>query len=859
MDFFAAQDKARRASHWLLVLFVLAVALSIGIIYLALIPVFGAGHWWHPQLFVITSLTVGGSIFGASLLRIASLTAGGGAAVALSLGGRRVLRSTTENDEKRLLNLVDEMAIAAGVPVPQVFILDEESSINAFAAGSRPGEAAIALTRGTLQHLNRDELQGVIAHEFSHILNGDMQLNLRLLGVLHGLFMLAGAGRLLLRNGARSDRGRAAIIALGLALIVAGYWGVLAGRVIRAATSRQREFLADASAVQFTRNPEGITSALRRIASQGSAITHPAAEEVSHMLFDSHGLSRWLATHPPIDERIRRLAGSRLPADYRPSPSPSSSPSPAPKSQDMAASHAAISGFSSQIGQPDAEHLSQAQSVIVQLPAALRDSVTGLQAEQGILALLLADAGEVRTRQLSLLQQHLGAAAAASIAQLPKASTGQRLPLLELALPTLRGLRMEQREHLIRLVTALNQADGRITLSEFIIARLLRDNLLPRPPTPQLASPGELAQHCAQLLSLMAHAAGPTPAMAAAAFAQGEQRAPVDGLHLLPLTELRSDRLDSALSMLAASTPAYRRRLIEALYAIATHDGKIVPREQELLTLICSALDCPHPIATASKQTGPASTPAALASSPASPDSAFSFADRAPLQALLVANLIPAAGVIFFDWDARNVLLLYWLENLVIGGYTLLRMLATHKWRAIGTGLFFSFHYSFFCGGHGFILLGLSGLGVDGINDPMADYWPDDELPEFLVPIQMLISILSWMANETPGMLGLPLFAFIISHGISAFTHHVVLREDDGRDVDKIMWDPYGRIFLLHIALIFGGFVIILSGGGGAWPILLLLITGKTAFDVYQHRRTHRKRQSERSTASEMTPDIDSD
>lgn len=846
MDFFAGQERARQASRLLLILFAFAITLVVAIVYLALLPLFGQGDIWQPGLFVGTALAVGGTILAGSLLRIATLASGGGAAVARALGGRLVERSTREDKEVRLLNLVDEMAIAAGVPVPQVFILDEADGINAFAAGNRPNVAAIGLTRGAIDKLKRDELQGVIAHEFSHILNGDMQLNLRLLGVLHGLFMLASGGRLLLQNGGRADRGRTLMILLGLALTVSGWLGVFIGRLIRAAVSRQREFLADAAAVQFTRNPQGITSALRRIATHGSDIDHPAAEEVSHMLLDNGRFNRWLATHPPLSERIRRLEGSH----FQPLPSTPPIASAPPAARAPAAELA--SAFTASIAQPAASGLDGARQLIGELPVELGERLRSATPEEGMLALLLSRDSAERERQASLIGKALGAPCRQRILALPSAHEGQRLPLLELALPALQARPLAERERFIALADALVRSDGRISLSEYIVVRLLRDGLLPRPPSPPLSGPGELAGHCALLLSLLARS-GQAESEAAAAFAAGAALAPADGLHLRSLSGVRSDTLDQALAMLAATSPAYRKRLLMALHAVANHDGRLIAREQELLALICSALDCPPPNAppAPAQTTAPAPGTASQLAATAAPDD-FRLADQTPLQALLIANLIPVFGVIFFDWDARNVLLLYWLENLVIGAYTLLRMLATHKWRALGAAAFFSFHFSFFCGGHGMFVFALSGLGSEGMNDPLDNFWPENDDLAFLIPLQMLFAILGWMLSEAPGMLGLPLLAFIVSHGISAYTHHVVLREDDGRDVDAIMWDPYGRIFLLHIALLFGSFIIIFSGGGGIWPVLLLLIGFKTAFDVHQHRRSHEKRQAARSATLEV-------
>jgi Zn-dependent protease with chaperone function len=318
MDFFEHQDKARKNTKVLVVYFVIAVVCIIASVYLACLLIFFGTQsqqhpgapipefvLWDPQLFltvVIGTLVI--VIFG-SLYKTAAL-AKGGSAVAEALGGRLLSPNTTHPDERKLCNVVEEMAIASGVPVPKIYVLDNEKGINAFAAGHALGDAAIGVTLGCMTLLSRDELQGVIAHEFSHILNGDMRLNLRLMGVIFGILCLTVIGRVLIYS--RGGRDRNPLMLVGLALIVIGAIGVFFGRLIQAALSRQREFLADASAVQFTRNPEGLSGALQKIGSAGSKVESAHAGEVSHMFF-GNGLGKSflgsLATHPPLEERIR--------------------------------------------------------------------------------------------------------------------------------------------------------------------------------------------------------------------------------------------------------------------------------------------------------------------------------------------------------------------------------------------------------------------------------------------------------------------------------------------------------------------------------------------------------------------------
>ena len=865
MDFFAAQDRARRASRWLLLWFFLVVAATIMLVYLVIAPpLAGQGaSLWQPGLFFLVAFSVGGVILGGSAWKVAELAAGGGAAVAYSLGGRLATRASADPAEGRLLNLVDEMALAAGIPAPPVYVLENESGINAFAAGARAQEAVVAFTRGALEKLTRDELQGVVAHEFSHILNGDMRLNLRLMGVLHGLFMLATAGRLLLRSGGgrSSGRNRGGLVALGVALIVAGYVGVLAGRLIRAAVSRQREFLADASAVQFTRNPAAVAGALRKIAGEGAGLVHARADEVSHMLFDAgRSFAGWFATHPPLAERIRRIEGG---AGFV-AVSPTIAPVPglaAAANEKLAAAFAATppvampapQAYAQRIGAPAADQVDAARDLIEALPDKLRRAVsTPSGACAVVLALLLSRNAEQRADQLAAVARRHDDVFARQVAEAiaDDLAPSLRLPLIELALGALREMQAHAREDFLAAGDAMARADGRVSLGEYVLLRLLRDALVPRTPSPMRLIPGELAVHGALVLSLVAHAGHRDPDAAAAAFGRGASHAPTDGLTLMPRAEMRTEALDRALDNLSCAAPGYRRRLVEALAAVAWHDDRLGSAEAELLAAVCSALDCPVPLppvldvrartgAALSAESSPAAT-VGLTASPRTPEVALASADRLPVQALVAANLIPVIGVSFFDWDALTLLLTYWLENLVVGAFTYVRMARVGGWTTLfAPGLFFLFHYGFFCAGHGMVLMGIGAM--TGLSVDLGAYVGDVEWPGPFVIFQELTGILLWIANERPEML-LALVGFFASHGVSTLVHHFIGNEDRGREVEQIMFDPYRRILVLHIAMIAGMFIVILSGGASIVPVLLLMVAGKIALDLHLHRRAHRSR-----------------
>ena len=338
MDFFERQDQARRNTKLLVVYFVIGVAMLILAVYAAWwgsLPASPRSQHhgyseqaqlvlWNPQLFLVAAvgtLAVIGLGSGFKTLELAQ----GGSTVATMLGGRLVNPATTDPDERKLRNVVEEMAIAAGIPVPQVYVLPEERGINAFAAGHSTSDAVVAVTAGAMKLLTRDELQGVIGHEFSHILNGDMRLNLRLMGIIFGILCLAVIGRVLLYTRSRSSKDKNPLPLLGLVLMVIGWVGVLFGRLIQAAVSRQREFLADASSVQFTRNPAGLAGALKKIGglSYGSKLEAAHAEEASHMFFGNgmgESFFHLMDTHPPLAERIRAIDPSfdgELPAGER--------------------------------------------------------------------------------------------------------------------------------------------------------------------------------------------------------------------------------------------------------------------------------------------------------------------------------------------------------------------------------------------------------------------------------------------------------------------------------------------------------------------------------------------------------------
>ncbi|MBA3710042.1 MAG: M48 family metallopeptidase, partial [Planctomycetes bacterium] len=480
MDFFARQDHARRASRWLVVLFVLSVIAIVSVTnvaaYYALsyqAEVMANRTALHVVVTVLTLCAIGVG----SAIKIAQLS-GGGSVAAEMMGAKRLNDSAASAEERTLLHVVEEMSIASGVPMPLVYVI-EEDGLNAFAAGHRPSDAVIAVTRGCLARMDRAELQGVVAHEFSHLLNGDMHLNLRLIGLLSGILVIGETGRVLMRmcgwsnDGSRRDRGVIIwLLGAGIVLFVIGYVGYFFGRLIKAAINREREYLADASAVQFTRNPAGVAGALKKVGDRygRSAIHHPRAEEFSHLFFGQALASSWLgllASHPPLRRRIRAV-DPRWDGTW-----PEVAPIEPPPRSELEVSGPARSlvigaeQIAARIGRFSPEHIAYGAALLANLPseitAASRDPFS---ARAAILALLIdarpaiaelqwqAIAGRdpslaTETRRLHPIIAPLGDAA--------------RLPLFDLSMPALRSLGAGQRIDLLALVADLVSADQELT------------------------------------------------------------------------------------------------------------------------------------------------------------------------------------------------------------------------------------------------------------------------------------------------------------------------------------------------------------------------------------------------------------
>lgn len=627
MNFFDAQDRARRSARWLVIAYGIATILIVAgvtlVVGVALNAVGLNEEPVNPEILGFTAIATAVLILGSTLYKTAWLSSGGGR-VAQDMGGTRVPADVQEPLRRRLRNVVEEMSIASGVPVPEIYVLEEEGGINAFAAGYTPGDAAIAVTRGTLELLERDELQGIIAHEFSHILNGDMRLNIRLMGVLFGIMVLGLIGRMILRGSHRSSivstrrkGGSAGILLIGLGLFMLGWIGVFIARIIKAAVSRQREMLADASAVQFTRQTEGIANALKKIGgySERSYINSVDPEEISHMLFEAGiaTMSSLFATHPPLIERIRALDPSFRESDYplvdrriaKRVEKGARAAAFADEGAESQVTTSATANIAAAIGQPAAEHVAFAKRLRGNIPKLLYDAAHAPE-EAFLLAIALVLDERHTERQLHLVEEQLGAQRARTIKtyfeEVEKLGPRFRLPLLEVAFPMLRARPSAQIEYLLELVERLIEIDGRVTLREFCFRRVLASHLRqvadPSAEKPGNRVPRKKARLAAlDLIRIVADQGNQDERSREHAYQAGISGfgAWASGVKPRVDPEQTVRALGQSLDTLRRMNSAGRKSLLQAVSNTISHDGRLTLSEAEVLRAICASLDCPLP------------------------------------------------------------------------------------------------------------------------------------------------------------------------------------------------------------------------------------------------------------------------
>ena len=610
MRFFEHQEKARNHTFRLLVLFGLGVFALIFSIDAILLLGLGfsdspggldGANWgkilatYFPALALVAAF-LGFVIGSASLYRLSQLSSGGGASVAESLGGHLLQAETSDPVERKILNIVEEMAIASGMPVPRVYLMDEDG-INAFAAGWSPNDAVIGVTRGCVEALSRDELQGVIAHEFSHILNGDMKINIRLMGILYGIFFLSILGEILIRSisysgnssNEKKNDGKGAIFMIGLVLFILGWMGWFFGRLIQAAVSRQREFLADASAVQFTRNPEGISGALRKIAGwdQGSLIRNPNAPEASHLFFGNgiSGFSALFATHPPLEERIQRIEGIYFQPPENTSEATSTEPT-----EDIAFSAAQLSNLAGTMRMP-AKNAAPPVPILIPIENQCKDPAGALAV---LYSMLLPPDNLSRTKARVQLISKLDPAIAQALFEVEplvlQTNKLQLFTLLSKALPSLKMLGEEQSIDALKTCKALISADGKIDFFEFCIWRLAKTGL---EKFRQVKGPGAALGIAASTVFGFFAKLSDAPE---AAYQKAIKASEIHGL--LDNIETKTDdfkMLDKVFDFLAQANSEIKHKVLDGCIAAILHDGKITQDEGVLLRAFCLSMEIPLP------------------------------------------------------------------------------------------------------------------------------------------------------------------------------------------------------------------------------------------------------------------------
>ena len=662
MNFFEQQDQARRRTTWLVVLFLLSIACVAfsfyGLALFVIVPqaqdrgAKGSEIWWNPQIFMEITGAVCLIIFlGAGVQRLR--LGGTGKSVAEALGGQPLQGATENVDEQKLRDVVDEMAIASGMPVPPIYILQEDS-INAFAAGKNPQDAVLGFTRGAITQLNRDELQGVTGHEFSHVAHKDTRLNLRIACVVAGVMLIALIGRVMLQVAGRiataprmstkkDDRGGAALafVAVGLGLLVVGGIGAFFGRLLQAAVSRQREFLADASAVQYSRNPAGISSALRKIGGLPfTAIQSPAASGLNHFFF-SKSINSWLSTHPPLPERIQRIerggfindvvgqSSGETPMDSIGAISnygnlaagfvgDGASRVSSDSSNNPPEFHPAFRAATHADGRPltrddvfqatlsrvvPQESLDEARVLLKKIPEAVQIAAREPLDVQAVLLLLVTNPkNENRDQVRALALKQLGESVvtcwdrlASSMLELPDEI---RLVVLDLCVPTLTQLTKQQYVAFRTTLTAAMRSDSQIDLFEWMTRIVLTRRIETRFGAMSQKKPTRSMQECAQemriVLGTLARAGGSNHS--ARAFDLGAAACELNALAFPSAAECALDALHISLEVLDALAPGDRKLLAKALVCVAAADNVYNTQELLLLRAFAYRLDIHLPL-----------------------------------------------------------------------------------------------------------------------------------------------------------------------------------------------------------------------------------------------------------------------
>lgn len=644
MNFFEQQAKAQSNSKKLVLLFTFAVVTIVLAVYFPIQYVMAEYVWnfsprygmvkdnpiiWSYSLFWKVALTTVGVIFIASFWKIRELAAGG-CVIANMMNGRLIEPDTKDFKEKQLMNVVEEMSLASGIPTPNIYLMDREFTINAFAAGYTTGDAVIGVTRGTIDKLNREELQGVIAHEFSHILHGDMRLNIKLLGLLHGILVIGIIGRSVLSGTNRRGRrkGGGPLLLVGLALMIIGWIGYFFGKLIQAAVSRQREFLADASAVQYTRNTDGIGSALKKI---GGYLGHPATgshllthkkEEIAHMTFGSVNFAEsfgWTSSHPPIEIRIAAIDPSFKPAhakkidalphvvtqsmalteDNQPSRKIQVSGMEIPVSPNLRYTAGAIAGL---VGTMPLQAVDAQKQWLDALPEKVRDACHHLIKARAMIYILLAEYNDDEKNNfekfLKVRDPHSVETFETLWSPVKELGPQGRLRLMDLCIPALRKLSKDEYKLFIQTIIDLIEMDRKMTMFEFLLMKTIRRHLNnyfhpQKSRNTSIQNIEQVEKELSTLLSAVAQA-NDNESTSRAAFDSGIKPL-FPNLDMKSLETITIDSVDQALKKLLHTSFEVRQKVIEACGRTVLFDKTVTWREKEILRTICDALDCPIP------------------------------------------------------------------------------------------------------------------------------------------------------------------------------------------------------------------------------------------------------------------------
>ena len=631
MNFFKAQDKARKHTRRLIFLFILAVISLIALTNLLLIgtlaflgsneeePLLPAlANSFDINVVIFISIGVSLLVIIGSLFKIYNLSKGG-SAIAEMLGGQLVPQSTNKANERRLLNIVEEMSIAAGIPIPQVYVLNE-SSINAFAAGQSHNNSVIGVTQGTLSHLTRDELQGVIAHEFSHILNGDMKLNLRLIGVLHGILLIGILGEKIInsmRYSSGKKDGAGAIIVIGLGLMLIGYAGTFFGKWIKSSVSRQREFLADASAVQFTRNKDTIAGALKKIGGmdEGSLLHSSSASEYSHAYF-ANGVSSFFdsmfATHPPLEERIKQVDpgwnGRFIAPKIAAKEQPESTEKKSTSIEGLAATAAILTATDqiiNQVGVLTENNIEYAHQLLLTIPALIKSSSQSAFSARAVIYAILIREQKNKKDTWELLVKHSDPLMPKLTKQLIAVSKDIDkkliLPILELCINALRELSKNQYSQFRETVNNIIAADKTVDLDEWVLQRLVLQQLdehfsIRKPAKEKHAYLGAVKNSAETLLSLIAYTEHKdSKEKAQQAFNKGIEEIGAKAFKFIPKEDISLSSLNTSLDQLSELKPLLKQRILKACAAIIMLDGETTRKGLELFRTVSTSLNCPVP------------------------------------------------------------------------------------------------------------------------------------------------------------------------------------------------------------------------------------------------------------------------